>query len=461
MQGIECSFNPKFILITEPCLSYCVEPLRKRFSDSKIFCVRYSHLFDKKNNLFDYVFYCDETKDFGNLLYNYFGEEGLSYCLFISWKAGEDVFTEEYTKCWQGIKNAVIKGRNVITTRKYFSLRWAKNSIKFLSNVNRVCTINKIDSPILICASGPSLQSSLTKIKEHRNSFFLICVSSALNPLLKNEIIPDLCISTDGGYYAKEHLKPLLKNKIPLALPLEANIPTKILRENTIVPLVYGDGLFEEILKSNNIQTIKAERNGTVSGTSAILAQALTDNKIFFCGLDLEESKGFNHTQPNILELNDSLNDYKLKTKETRLTPASFKSQALEIYRQWFSNRNFDSQIYRLSCYYKYNNNLGDIKDINWDEALKIISQNKQHLIEEKDCFTSVNKVNTEKILQEIKNYIDKNYNSIEFLKNLIPLGSIEYEKYKNTVKENEVLKKMNENKIKAISSLLKLIKTS
>ena len=40
VQGIECNFNPRFILITEPCLSYCVEPLRKRLSESKIFCVR-------------------------------------------------------------------------------------------------------------------------------------------------------------------------------------------------------------------------------------------------------------------------------------------------------------------------------------------------------------------------------------------------------------------------------------
>ena len=63
----------------------------------------------------------------------------------------------------------------------------------------------------MIIASGPSLQVALSSIRKNQASYFLIVLSSAIKCCFENNIIPDLCISTDGGYWAKEHLKILEK----------------------------------------------------------------------------------------------------------------------------------------------------------------------------------------------------------------------------------------------------------
>ena len=82
--------------------------------------------------------------------------------------------------------------------------------------------------PVLVCASGPSLNCCIKIIKQFEDKLFIICLSSALSVLIKNNIIPDLVFSTDGGYWAGEHLKHLKKNKdIPLAVSCEAFVPKK------------------------------------------------------------------------------------------------------------------------------------------------------------------------------------------------------------------------------------------
>ena len=84
--------------------------------------------------------------------------------------------------------------------------------------------------PVVICASGPQLKPCINTIKTSQDKIFIICLSSALSVLVKNGITPDFILTTDGGFWAGEHLKYLKKNPgITLAAPCEAFIPKKIL----------------------------------------------------------------------------------------------------------------------------------------------------------------------------------------------------------------------------------------
>ena len=160
-----------------------------------------------------------------------------------------------------------------IRDRNYFATRWTKNALRFSLFTKKTATINKGTSDILICASGPSLYSSISFIKKYRKRFFLVAVSSALTPLIHNGIVPDLCISTDGGYYAKKHISfALNRSNIPLALPGEGSSYASIIDSTTIVPLYYGDGTSEDILMELGFKGLKAIRNGSVSGTAIYLS---------------------------------------------------------------------------------------------------------------------------------------------------------------------------------------------
>lgn len=368
-QSLSCTFTPKYLLVTGPALSYCAIALRRLYPHATLCAVQYSSSFKAADSLWDKVFVIgQQDTSLCEQLYSFMGDEGIVSCLFASWHPSETAFGEAYAACWRQIKDAVIKSRNVLATRSYFAKRWIKNALRFCLFVHTTATVHKGTAPVIVCASGPSLRSSLPFIKKYAASCSLFCVSSALAPLTAAGIKPDLCISTDGGYWAKRHLShALLQNeKMPLAFSGEASIPLSLLETHPVVPLAYGDGPGEALLTHYAYDTTPALRNGTVSGTAVSLALSLTDAPVFVCGLDLSPSCGFSHTQPNELECDDSRFDNRLHPKETRITPSTFSSPSLDIYRSWFSSNDFKGRVKRVSNHFRYAHTLGSISDVDW-----------------------------------------------------------------------------------------------
>lgn len=427
-ESVTTPFNFKYILVTEPALSYCADYLRKKFPDTKLLAVRYTKDFAKTDKLWDKVFYFSKSKSLENEIFNYLGEDEILTCLFLQWQASSSAFAEENQTAWNEIKAAVSKASAVLNTRTYFAKRWLNNSINFFSRIKKTCTIKHVNCPVLVAASGRSLQNSIRFIKKYRNDFFLIAVSSAIKPLLTNGVFPDICISTDGGYWAKKHLEILLKPEykdIPLALTGEAACPSKILETRKILPLTYSDFLENLFFAEFKIQSEKVYRNGSVSGTAALFALSLTDSSVYFCGLDMAENKGFQHTMPNALEEIDSLNDFRLSTKHTRLKSRELHSDSMEIYRNWFStlDENLSKRIFRIADDFKYSNRLGKIQDLNWREY-------KEH--KEKNSETKAEKISTGFLFQQspesvenrkktVWNVLKKISTTDEWLKNAFP----------------------------------------
>lgn len=442
---LNCPFTPSFIIITEPAISYCASFFRERFPESKLCCIRYSDSFTEYDKQWDKVFN-GHSEFLSEDLFNYMGEEGISKCLFASWKASEQAYPDVSGKVWNGIKETVLKSRSVLSTRDYFAKRWTKNALRFATLAKTTAIIKKGNSNVLVCASGPSLLSSIPKIKQYRKSFFLIAVSSALSPLVKNGIIPDLCISTDGGFWAKLHISFSLKStQIPLALPGEGSCFASVMENATLIPLLYGDGTSEEIISRSGIQGQKAIRNGSVSGTAVYFALSLTSAPVYCCGLDLDFSKGFVHTQPNELETNDSIYDFRLRTTETRISKNILNKNSINIYRSWFSSQDFCGRVYRLSDNYPYSNTLGKIKDIDWDnyENMSSLAGSNKPEMSKTDIKNNYEdrKVNLKKICQE-------NIDNREWIHNAVPSDSVVMERSKGTQNYNraciEVKEKMN-----------------
>lgn len=447
---LEIDYIPEYIIILAPALSYCAAYLRKRFPEAKLIAIHFSKQFTDTDFNWDNILYIENTIDFSiaskfleDKLFSIMGEEGIAKSFFASWPASAAILKDEINLLWESIKNVVLKSRDIIGTRNYFSLRWISNSLRFFTQAKKIYGLKKISKPIIVAASGPSLKGVIEALRKYRDRFYLIAVSSALKPLLYEEIIPDLCISTDGGYWAKKHLEPLLKEKnIPLAVSAEAAIPGKILEQNPIVPLVYGDGPEAKLFEECNIKAFKAYRNGTVSGTAVQLALMLSDSHIYCCGLDLSTAKGFQHTQPNELENINCIADYKLSNKITRLTSSEQHSGSLDIYRNWFCSRDkaFASRVSRFST--SNLKQLGNIEDINVNLCEKILShfpENKEKSGNAIIELTVADNIETrkEKIKAKIKalcNISDLNFSSEEiriWLKNAVPSACIHYEKYK------------------------------
>ena len=67
-------FEPSNIIITGPCLPYLVNPLKAKFTKSKIIAIQYSSDFEKYNNSWDKVFTIEKNTsilDFQEILFLY------------------------------------------------------------------------------------------------------------------------------------------------------------------------------------------------------------------------------------------------------------------------------------------------------------------------------------------------------------------------------------------------------
>lgn len=455
IQLLECNFVPKVICIIEPCISYCVEPLRKKYSNCKIICIRHQTVFSQFDNLFDKVFYFEDSINFENQFFDYLGEELICSTFFINWQNSSNIFINETTRIWTSLKNILEKASTILYTHDVFAKRWFLNSVKILKNSNTIGTIKKIESPIVIACSGPSLQNCFRTLEKNRKKIFLIAVSSALASLISNNIFPDLVISTDGGFWAKKHLDPLLKYDIPLAICQEANVNPKILNNRTIIPLLYNDGIECNLFIPYIKNPFFAQRNGTVSGTASELALEITDGLVYAFGLDLCSSKGPQHTKPNLNEPYNSLKDFRLTPAEYRNTRTRFNSQSLKIYHNWFESRTESkwNRFYRVSKAgdLDKNNKLGKIRDIDISE-FEIQLKNIKETSYEIEKYTKKDNKDLNLI---IKNLI----NSENWIKNIFPMDYLTYQKMQDDSQKqqklNEIITK-NDDFIKKIQRVIR-----
>ena len=361
-------FNPQYVLVTEPALSYCAQFFRKRFPAAVLVAVRYAPDFAEADKGWDIVFdAAQSTLGLSDTLFDKLGEEGLCSALFASWQPSARAFPEKDAAVWREIKYAVDKGRDVLFTRSCFASRWIANAFFICRHIERARRIVKGSSPVVVAASGPSLKSALPYLARFRASYFLIAASSALSVLTAYGIIPDLCIATDGGFYAKAHLSPLSRfPHIPLALAQEASCSGAILSACNIIPLSYGDGFAANLFAACGIPSMKIERNGTVSGSALDFARSITDGSVFLCGLDMAPASGLQHARPNALEEREAASYIKTYPNETKNSASRFASGALELYRKWFQSlpKTRVKNVYRFAHDYPFSNTLGAIADV-------------------------------------------------------------------------------------------------
>lgn len=398
---------PSIIFLVEPGLNYLPSLIRTRFPNTKIVLIslinKLERFIDKQpsNKIYDYQF--EFTPDLENKLILSFTEEQLINSKLFCWPQTKTIFNDKIDSIFTFYKNIMEYSKTVLITREYFESKWLINSCYFFKYLNKIVIPQNIDKPIVIAASGPSLKKVIPLLKQNRENYILFALSSAILPLINNQLIPDICISTDGGFYAQRHLNILHKYEIPLILSPESFVNKQLLKILKIIPINYLDGLSSNLFIDTKINYLNANRNGTVSGTALELALNLTNNKIFFCGLDLQNSNGFNHTQPNQLEMDKCIFDTRIKTKETRICPSSFTkfNSSLAIYRQWFCNYSNTNRIYRI-INDSTNSKLGQIQDIDNSSFSKLIATKNTNKLKLTEYECSKNNV-IEKVIKNIK----------------------------------------------------------
>ncbi len=201
IEGSTFLYTPKIIFLFEPGLNYFSSSLKQKFPQSKIVCIR----------LFDFSFEDESSWDFviryesklSQTLINTFGEESLLSSTLLIWKPAEKFFKTQLESFIQEYKNTLESCKTLLVTRQFFEKKWLLNCCNFIKYAANFSNIEKRTSlPVVVCASGPSLEPCLKLLKASVDKVFIVCLSSATSVLLQNNIIPDIILSTDCGCLA-------------------------------------------------------------------------------------------------------------------------------------------------------------------------------------------------------------------------------------------------------------------
>jgi hypothetical protein len=218
--------------------------------------------------------------------------------------------------------------------------------------------------PVIVCASGPSLEDSVPEIANRKKSPsppFIIAVSSSAPVLLQRGIKPDLVIATDGGSWALFHLIETIRQsekkygeKPVIVSALRAALPSYV--KNCQV-IVLRDGSLWQDLLLNALGILELSpafpQRGTVSVSALDLAFYLSSGNVYRSGFDFSHRDLLTHARPNAFEIF-------LEQKQKRTIPLNNlffereetirRSGSLGIYERWLKNHlfSFNRKLYTL-----------------------------------------------------------------------------------------------------------------
>jgi hypothetical protein len=230
-------------------------------------------------------------------------------------------------------------------TVRGFGRRWLRNGLRNLEIITHAVSVKAGDSPVVVCASGPSLEESIPLILKWKalpSPPLILAVSSGLPALRYGGISPDLAIATDGGAWAALHLFEWVRSFGPqtpvIAAGFSAALPSQT--EQGPVLLLCDGSLWQQfLLRKMGVPFLVFPMRGTVSAAALDLAFHISGGNVYIAGLDLAHRDLRTHARPHGF-------DRILEERADRFTPLYSqrfvrardinKSGAYEVYASWF-----------------------------------------------------------------------------------------------------------------------------
>ena len=193
------------------------------------------------------------------------------------------------------------------------------------------------DMPAIVVAAGPSLNKNIQELKKAKGKAFIIAVDTAIKPLLKEGIIPDMYATLDG----KKPLE-LIEIEGSRNIPLLTNVDSSknLLDYHKGKKFFYRQGYqyVDEIYDGNEKKFESMRVGGSVATLAFSLACHLGCKSVILVGQDLAYTNNRSHADGTFAD--------KMKEEDTTnyiMVPGNYEEQVPTIqnlngYRIWFEN---------------------------------------------------------------------------------------------------------------------------
>lgn len=241
--------------------------------------------------------------DWFSELLEYTDIEDFIYKSYLNYTRIYDKEYQEYMGVLQNVCSAINSSQSVIGRygKDYYENTFA-NFHFFLEGRSLKSLNERIpkDIPAIIVAAGPSLDRNLLKLKAAKGKAFMIAVDSALRPLVRNGIIPDICISIDGKKKTA-HFDDEETRDIPMICYLISH--REILRRHRAEKFFLNDlnHHVQHFLSQNNMVLPIIASGGSVANDAFSVAQILGFTTVILVGQDLALTGNKSHADATLV----------------------------------------------------------------------------------------------------------------------------------------------------------------
>jgi len=392
--------NPSCFILLDPGLGYLIRAIRAQFPYSSLICLYFSDTtFQMRRESCETSWHPGADLSLAEFLRRHLHELDLEGLKIIEWPPITSLFPDEARTVRETLAQVLRELKGSLVTTGSMGRLWIRNTIQNFINLDSTLAgdICFSDKPIVIAASGPSLEECIPVLKECANTCNLWVLPSAIPAIHENGIVPDLVILTDPGYYSIAYLAPIKDQGIPVAMPLSA--ARGVWRITRHKFLLLQPNFFEKLLiEKTRLFSTRIPAMGTVAASALDLALHSTRREVVFCGLDLCYSDILSHARPslqNTLHLSSSsrLKPCYSQAYSEAADLASLKqsgvrtSLSLVTYAGWFSMmKNEDrKRVYRYRPSGLKVENLEEIDEPAFKALIRSGKTDKERLYREPD----------------------------------------------------------------------------
>lgn len=254
------------------------------------------------------------------------------------------------------------KSVNALTLARFDRL-WMRNILRNFKILLQARPVKQLfesasGKMALVCGAGPSLFYDMDCIRALRKKLILIAVDTALKPLVKHGIDPDIVLCVDPQALSRHYLEGYEGKAIFVVDPASSYLSLNLLNPKRIFYFWSPFGLAKLFFEFLGIEPGKIAFGGSVSTNAYDLAICMGCNPILLAGHDLAFTEGLAHVRGAALEelilhkqdrlFRNELHNYRqLKALPLRYIEADLgeklkqlpTNDKLIIFHQWFSRR--------------------------------------------------------------------------------------------------------------------------
>jgi len=163
------------------------------------------------------------------------------------------IFREKYNEYKQDIIDSINSMTLNVNTCRGFSKISYKNILYSLDKALDTYSINSLyenlpqEKPAIIISAGPSLEKNIDELKRAKGKAFLVATDTALKPLLKHNIIPDIYVTVDPDKMLELFDDEMIKN-IPVVATFNAKKDVIEANRNKVF-FDFREPIFQKIIK--------------------------------------------------------------------------------------------------------------------------------------------------------------------------------------------------------------------